>query len=51
VVAAMSISVPSTRWNDRRRRAWTELVRRGAAELSERLGQRPASPAAARLRA
>lgn len=51
MVAAMSISVPSTRWNDRRRRAWTELVRRGAAELSERLGQRPASHAAARLRA
>jgi IclR family KDG regulon transcriptional repressor len=51
MVAAMSISVPGTRWNDRRRRTWTELVRGGAAGLSERLGQRPASPAAARLRA
>jgi IclR family transcriptional regulator, KDG regulon repressor len=51
MVAAMSISVPSLRWNDQRRREWSELVRRGAAELSERLGQRPASYAGARLRA
>jgi IclR family transcriptional regulator, KDG regulon repressor len=46
MVAAMSISVPSIRWSDERRREWSELVRRGAAGLSERLGQRPAPRAA-----
>lgn len=38
MVAAMSISVPSIRWNAERRDAWGELIRRGAAELSQRLG-------------
>jgi DNA-binding IclR family transcriptional regulator len=44
MVAAMSVSAPSLRWNDERREAWSELVRRGAAELSERLGHRPPVP-------
>jgi IclR family transcriptional regulator, KDG regulon repressor len=39
-VAAMSISVPTIRWNGQRRAEWTELVRRGAAALSRRLGHR-----------
>jgi DNA-binding IclR family transcriptional regulator len=47
MVAAMSISVPSFRWSQQRRREWSELVRRGAAGLSERLGHRPASRRAA----
>lgn len=38
MVAAMSISVPGIRWDDRRRAEWTELVRAGAASLSQRLG-------------
>jgi DNA-binding IclR family transcriptional regulator len=37
-VAAMSISAPSIRWNDERRDEWSGLIRRGAAELSQRLG-------------
>jgi IclR family transcriptional regulator, KDG regulon repressor len=45
MVAGMSISVPSIRWDDRRRVEWSTLVRRGAAALSQRLGHR--SPAAA----
>jgi IclR family KDG regulon transcriptional repressor len=40
MVAAMSISVPTMRWNDQRRAEWTELVRSGAAGLSRRLGHR-----------
>ncbi|MBC6459704.1 IclR family transcriptional regulator [Actinomadura sp. HBU206391] len=40
MVAAMSISVPTLRWNDDRRREWGELVRRGAMGLSGRLGHR-----------
>lgn len=40
MVAAMSISVPTIRWTDQRRAEWTGLVRRGAAELSGRLGHR-----------
>jgi len=40
MVAGMSISVPTIRWNDQRRAEWTELVRRGAAMLSRRLGHR-----------
>jgi IclR family transcriptional regulator, KDG regulon repressor len=40
MVAAMSISVPTIRWSDQRRVEWTELVRRGAAALSRRLGHR-----------
>jgi len=47
MVAAMSISVPSIRWSDELRREWSELVRHGAAGLSERLGQRPAARRAA----
>lgn len=39
MVAAMSISVPSIRWNAERRDAWSDLIRRGAAELSQRLGR------------
>ena len=38
VVAAMSISVPILRWNDETESALRELVREGAAALSERLG-------------
>ncbi|GLY76304.1 IclR family transcriptional regulator [Actinoallomurus iriomotensis] len=44
MVAAMSISTPSLRWNDELRDQWSELIRRGAAELSQRLGHRPPSP-------
>jgi DNA-binding IclR family transcriptional regulator len=40
VVAAMSISVPTIRWTDDRRKEWTELIRHGATQLSERLGHR-----------
>ncbi|MEE1930794.1 IclR family transcriptional regulator [Streptomyces sp. TRM 70351] len=40
VVAAMSISVPSIRWNEERRGALEELVVKGAADLSVRLGHR-----------
>jgi IclR family transcriptional regulator, KDG regulon repressor len=47
MVAAMSISVPSIRWSDQLRRQWGELVRGGAAGLSERLGRRPAPRRAA----
>src|SRR5262249_24353856 len=39
-VAAMSISVPTVRWNDERRTEWTDLIRGGAAQLSQRLGHR-----------
>lgn len=38
MVAAISISVPTFRWNDEVRREWGELVRDGAARLSQRLG-------------
>lgn len=38
MVAAMSISVPSIRWDRQRRTEWTKLVRDGAATLSRRLG-------------
>jgi DNA-binding IclR family transcriptional regulator len=41
MVAAMSISVPTTRWDDARREALTELVESGAARLSAHLGYRP----------
>ena len=47
MVAAMSISVPSIRWSDELRRQWSELVRGGAAGLSERRGRRPAPRPAA----
>ena len=42
MVAAMSISVPTFRWNDQVRREWSELVSGGAAKLSQRLGHTPA---------
>lgn len=40
MVAAMSISVPTIRWDKQRRAEWTALVRTGAADLSRRLGHR-----------
>jgi DNA-binding IclR family transcriptional regulator len=40
MVAAMSISTPTLRWNDQREREWGDLVARGAATLSARLGYR-----------
>src|SRR3954471_7653699 len=42
VVAAMSISVPTTRWSDERREALADLVRAGSTRLSAALGHRPA---------
>lgn len=39
-VAAMSISVPTIRWTEQRQREWSDLVARGAATLSTRLGHR-----------
>jgi DNA-binding IclR family transcriptional regulator len=47
VVAALSISVPTLRWNDERKREWGELVRRSADRLSGLLGHRPAATAGA----
>lgn len=41
MVAAMSVSVPTLRWNDDRRRELGDLVREGAAALSRRLGHHP----------
>ncbi|MFJ9863790.1 IclR family transcriptional regulator [Streptomyces sp. NPDC101165] len=40
VVAALSISVPMIRWSDERMAELEQLVVKGAAELSERLGHR-----------
>lgn len=48
VVAAMSISVPSLRWNRSSQREWSNLVRQGAEDLSQRLGHRAGSAPAAR---
>jgi DNA-binding IclR family transcriptional regulator len=45
VVAAMSISVPTLRWNRQREREWSHLVRQGAEALSEHLGHRSAGAA------
>lgn len=45
MVAAMSISVPSIRWNAERRDEWSALVRHGAESLSQRLGHLPARTA------
>ncbi|OLT43971.1 IclR family transcriptional regulator [Saccharomonospora sp. CUA-673] len=42
VVAALSISVPSIRWDDRRTPELEQLARKGAADLSARLGHRSA---------
>ena len=41
MVAAMSISVPTTRWDEEQRESLGALARQGAARLSERLGYRP----------
>lgn len=41
VTAAMSIAVPILRWNDDVEASLSELVRKGAAAFSERLGYRP----------
>jgi IclR family transcriptional regulator, KDG regulon repressor len=38
MVAAMSISVPTLRWSAARAARFADLVRRGAADLSRRLG-------------
>lgn len=43
VVAALSISVPTIRWNDRRRAELEELAVKGANALSTRLGHRARS--------
>jgi DNA-binding IclR family transcriptional regulator len=43
MVAALSISVPTTRWNATRRQALTDLARDGAARLSASLGYRAAA--------
>jgi IclR family KDG regulon transcriptional repressor len=40
VVAALSISVPMIRWSEERRAGLEELVVKGAADLSDRLGHR-----------
>ncbi|MFD4191154.1 IclR family transcriptional regulator [Amycolatopsis thermoflava] len=40
-VAAMSISIPTSRHDPESWRRWEKLVREGAAELSQRLGGRP----------
>jgi IclR family KDG regulon transcriptional repressor len=40
MVAAMSISAPTMRWNEPRQREWSDLVAGGAARLSARLGHR-----------
>ncbi|GHH84141.1 transcriptional regulator [Streptomyces sulfonofaciens] len=40
VVAALSISVPMSRWSDERRAELARLAAKGAADLSERLGYR-----------
>ncbi|MDI3403860.1 IclR family transcriptional regulator [Streptomyces cavernicola] len=42
VVAALSISVPMVRWSEDRERELTDLVAKGAADLSVRLGHRGA---------
>jgi DNA-binding IclR family transcriptional regulator len=39
-VAAMSISVPASRWTSAGRPGWERLVIDGARELSRQLGQR-----------
>jgi IclR family transcriptional regulator, KDG regulon repressor len=43
MVAGLSISVPTTRWDDARRRALADLARDGAARLSASLGYRSAA--------
>lgn len=41
LIAAMSISVPTVRWSARQAARYEQLVRRGARELSARLGHTP----------
>ncbi|GIH16171.1 IclR family transcriptional regulator [Rugosimonospora africana] len=41
IVASMSVSVPTSRWNDKTRARLSDLVRDGAARLSDNLGHRP----------
>lgn len=48
MVAAMSIAVPTSRWNDETRSAWGHVVRCGAAVLSANLGSRRTGERAAR---
>jgi DNA-binding IclR family transcriptional regulator len=43
MVAAMSVSAPTMRWNEKHGREWGDLVRRSAQALSERLGHRSAA--------
>ncbi|GAA0641155.1 IclR family transcriptional regulator [Streptomyces thermocarboxydovorans] len=43
VVAALSISVPMSRWSEERRAELAQLAAKGAADLSERLGHRSAA--------
>ena len=47
MVAAISISVPTVRWSAAHASRYAELVRRGAVELSARLGHAPREPEAA----
>lgn len=42
MVAAMSISAPTIRWNEDNAARWAELIAEGAQELSQRLGYQPA---------
>lgn len=44
MVAAMSISVPISRWSPARQEAWAKLIADGAARLSTVLGHRPGRP-------
>jgi DNA-binding IclR family transcriptional regulator len=44
MVAAMSISVPISRWSQERQEAWARLLAGGAARLSTVLGHRPDRP-------
>lgn len=46
VVAALSISVPMIRWNDRRQEELAALALKGAGQLSERLGHHGGHPGA-----
>ena len=47
VVAAISVSVPVARWEQKPVEHWIDLVRGGAADLSEELGYREPTPAEA----
>ena len=47
VAAAISVSVPTARWEQEPREHWISLVQHGAAELSEQLGYRSPEGASA----